>query len=129
MSGEAGKNGGTQRFNFSVIQHIIRRHVPGSQPPFSLIPDPGQNKYDTSFISVVAYGVYILLYSQFNFVLYQTKNSRKMPKILKILWNHGSRIRVGFCRFPWGSNNFIKEIPCHIKHFNMDNQAQYSEVR
>ena len=35
--------------------------MPGSQPPFSLIPDADQNKVDTSFISVVAYGVYIPL--------------------------------------------------------------------
>ena len=35
--------------------------MPGSQPPFSLIPDPHQNKEDTSFISVVTYGVYIPL--------------------------------------------------------------------
>ena len=35
------------------------RHVPGSKPPFSLIPDPDQNKEDTSCISAVAYGVYI----------------------------------------------------------------------
>ena len=39
----------------------LTRHVPGSQLPFSLIPDPDQNKEDTSFISVVAYGVYIPL--------------------------------------------------------------------
>ena len=37
------------------------RHVPGSQPPFSLIPDLDQNKEDTTFISVVAYGGYIPL--------------------------------------------------------------------
>ena len=34
------------------------RHVPGSQPRFSLIPDPDQNNEDTSFISAVAYVVY-----------------------------------------------------------------------
>ena len=32
-------------------------HVPVSQSHFSLIPDPGQNKVDTSFISVEDYGV------------------------------------------------------------------------
>ena len=37
------------------------RHVPGSQLPFSLIRDPDQNKEDMSFISVVAYGIYIRL--------------------------------------------------------------------
>ena len=36
-------------------------HVPGSQPPFSLIQDPGQNKEDTSFVYVVAYDVSIPL--------------------------------------------------------------------
>ena len=35
--------------------------MPGSQSPFSLIPDPDQNKEDTSFISVRAYGDYIPL--------------------------------------------------------------------
>ena len=35
--------------------------MPGSQPPFSLIPDRDQNMEDTAFISVVAYGVYIPL--------------------------------------------------------------------
>ena len=49
-----------------------------------------------------------------------------MPKILEILWNPGSKIPVGFCRSSWGSNYFIKEIPCYITHYSMDNQAQYS---
>ena len=35
--------------------------MPGSQPHFSLIPDPDQNEEDTSLISVVYYGVYIPL--------------------------------------------------------------------
>ena len=62
----------------------------------------------------------------FNSGFYQTKISKKMSKILEILRNLGSRIRVGFCRFPWGSDHFIKEIPCYIKHYSMVNQAQYS---
>ena len=33
--------------------------MPGSQPPFHLIPDPDQNDEDTSCISGVAYGVHI----------------------------------------------------------------------
>ena len=32
--------------------------MPGFQPHFSLIPDPDENKEDTSFISVVAHRVY-----------------------------------------------------------------------
>ena len=35
--------------------------MPGSQPQLSLIPDPDQNKEDTSLISVVAYGFYVPL--------------------------------------------------------------------
>ena len=66
---------------------------------------------------------------RFNSVFYQTKISRKMPKILEILRNPGSKIRVGFCLFSWGSKHFINEISCHIRHYSMDNQAQYSEVR
>ena len=50
------------------------RHVPGSQPPFSLVPVPDQNKEDTSCISVAAYCAYIPFHLQFNYVLYQTKN-------------------------------------------------------
>ena len=34
----------------SLLIYVTCRHVPGSQPPFSLIPDPDQNKKDTSFI-------------------------------------------------------------------------------
>ena len=37
------------------------RHVPGSQPPFSLIRDSDQNEEDTSFISVLTCGVNIPL--------------------------------------------------------------------
>ena len=40
---------------------LIYRHVPGSQPPFSLNPYPDQNKQDTSFISIAAYCIYIPL--------------------------------------------------------------------
>ena len=53
---------------------------------------------------------------RFNSVLFQSKTSRKMSKILQILRNPGSKIRVGFCPFSRGLNNFIEEIPCHIKH-------------
>ena len=69
-----------------------------------------------------------LFYVRFNSVFYQTKISRKMPKILEILPNLGSRIPVFFCLFPFGLNAFIKEIPGYMKRYNMDNQAQYSEV-
>ena len=52
-----------------------------------------------------------------------------MPNILQILRNSGSKTRVGFCRFWLGSNHFIKEIPCHIAHYSLNNQARYLEVQ
>ena len=61
--------------------------MPGSQPPFSLIPGPDQNMEDKSFISVVAYVFIFLFHVRFNSVLYQTKISRKVSKILQILLN------------------------------------------
>ena len=109
-------------------QCFTGRHVPGSKTPFSFIPNPDQNKVDTLFISVVAYGVYIPLLRPIQFRLQTNKNFEKMPKNLQILMNPGSKIRVGFCRSSWGSNHFIKEIPCHITHYRMENQAQYSEA-
>ena len=45
----------------------MTRHVPGPQPPFSLTPDPDQNKEDTSLIPVVFYGVYIRLSRRIQF--------------------------------------------------------------
>ena len=53
---------------------VIGRHVPGSQPPYSLIADPDQNKKDKSFISVVAYGVYIPLLRPIQFCLLSNRN-------------------------------------------------------
>ena len=110
------------------IMFVTDRHVPGSQSPFSLIPDPDQNKEAISFFCVVTYGVFITLSHPIQFCHLTNQKSRKMPKILQILRNPGSKIRVGFYRFSWGSNHVIKEIPCHIKHYIMDNQAQNSEI-
>ena len=99
--------------------------MPGSQPRFSLIPDPDENNEDTSFISVAACGVYVPIHVRFNSVFYQPNISIKMAKILKLLWNPGFKIRVAFCRFSRGTNNFIKEIPSHITHYSMVKQPQY----
>ena len=44
-----------------MLWSLLPRHVPGSQPPFYVIPDPDKNEEDTSIISVVAYDVYIPL--------------------------------------------------------------------
>ena len=53
------------------------RHVPGAQPPFPLIPDPDQNKEATSFISVVAYDIYIPLSRPIQFCLLPNQNFEK----------------------------------------------------
>ena len=54
--------------------------MPGSQLPFSLIPYPDQNKEDTAFISVVAYGVYIPLSRPIHFRLLPNQNFEKNPQ-------------------------------------------------
>ena len=56
---------------------------------FSLIQDPDQNKEDTSFISVVSYGVYIALSGPIQFCPLPYQNFEKTPKILQILQNPG----------------------------------------
>ena len=53
------------------------RHVLGSQPPFSLIPEPDQNKEDTAIISVVDYGVYIPLSRPIQFFPLPNQNFEK----------------------------------------------------
>ena len=53
------------------------RHVPRSQPPFSFIPDPDQNKQDTSVIPVVAYGVNIPLSRPIQICLLPNQNFEK----------------------------------------------------
>ena len=65
---------------------------------------------------------------RFKFSFIKPKFLGKMPKILQILRNSGSKIRADFCQISWGSNHFIKVIPCHTAHYRMDNQAPYSEV-
>ena len=55
--------------------HLIGRHVPGSQPPFCLNPDPDENKEDTAFISVV--GVYIPLSHPIQFCPIPNQNFEK----------------------------------------------------
>ena len=63
-----------------VLGQEMTRHVPGSQPPFSLIPDPDQNKEDTSCIAVVAYGVYIPLSRPTQFRLLSSQKFEKNAK-------------------------------------------------
>ena len=48
--------------------------MPGSQPPFYLIPDPDKNAEDASIISVVAYGVYIPLSRPIHFCPLPSQN-------------------------------------------------------
>ena len=93
----------------------LRILVPGSQPPFSIIPDLDQNKEDTSFISVVAYGVYIPLARPTRFCLLTNQDFEKNAKILQILRTLDPVSECFFADFHgfhgWGSNHFIRETP------------------
>ena len=91
---------------------IGSRHVPGSQPLFSLIPDSGQNKEDTSFISAAAYGVYILISSRIKVCLLPNQNFEKNAQDAADLAEPWFQDLIWFLPISWGSNNFIKEIPC-----------------
>ena len=53
------------------------RHMPGSQPPLSLVSDPDQNKGDTSIISFVTNGVYIPLSRRIQFCPLAMQNFEK----------------------------------------------------
>ena len=88
------------------ISKVLNRHVPGSQPPSSLIPDPDQNQEDATIISVVDYGVYIPISHPIHCFPLPNQNFEKMPKILQILRNPGSRIRVGFLPICMGFKSF-----------------------
>ena len=74
--------------NGSPVQAICEqrsaatRHVPGSQPLFSLNSDPDQNKGHASTIFVVAYYVDIPLSFSIQFYSLPHQNFEKMPKIL-----------------------------------------------
>ena len=54
--------------------------MPGSQPPFSLIPNPDRNEEDAPCISVVAYGVHIPLSRSIQFCLLPNQNFEKNAK-------------------------------------------------
>ena len=66
-------------FHQHYIGFLVTRHMPGSQPPF-FIPDPGQNKEDTSIISVVVYCVYIPLSRPIQFCPLPNQNFEKSPR-------------------------------------------------
>ena len=54
--------------------------MPGSQAPFSFIPDPDEKKEVTSFISGAAYDVYIPLSPSIQICLLPNQNFEKNPK-------------------------------------------------
>ena len=102
------------------------RNVPGSQPPFSLNPDPDQNKEDSWFISFVAYDHYIPL--SLPTQLLSSTSPKFWGNCRRSRLDPGTEIRNSFCRFSLASNNFSKENSRHIKHYTMGNQAQYGEL-
>ena len=81
------KTGNYLETSFGPSKHIFQaavgrhpNHRPGSQPLFSLIPDPGQNKADTSIISAVIYGAYIPLSRPIQFCPLFSQNFEKNVK-------------------------------------------------
>ena len=103
----------------------LTRHVPGSQPPFYLIPDPDKNKEDTSIISVVVYGVYIPLSHLIHFCPLPSQNFEENAKDPGDPAKPWIQDQSGFLPIFMGFKSFHQRNPWHIKHYNMDNQAQY----
>ena len=103
----------------------VIRHVPGSQPPFSLIPDSDQNNEDTSFISAVAYAVYIHLSRPIQFCFLSSQNFEKNvqdPADPAIPWiQDPGGVFADFHGVQFKS--FHQRNPCHITHYSIDNQA------
>ena len=66
-------------FSFEFAQKccVMTRHVPGSQQPFSFIPDPGQKKEDASIISVSVYVVFTPLSQPIQFCPLPNQNFEK----------------------------------------------------
>ena len=91
--------------------------MPGSQPPFSLIPEADTNKGDTSFISVVVYGVYILLSRPIQFCPLPNQNFEKNAK------------DTGDPAEPWiqDPSGFL-QIFMGFKSFNQKNLQSYKTL-
>ena len=85
--------------------------MPGSQPSFSFIPDSDQNEEDTSFISVVACGVYIFLSRPIQFCLLLNPNFEKNTQDPADPAEPWIQDPSGFLEISWDSNHFIKESP------------------
>ena len=87
-------------------------------PSHRFFSDPDQNKEDTSFISVVAYGAYIPLSHLIQLCLLTNQNFEKNAYDPADPWiQDPSRVLP----FSWGSSHLIKYIPCDITYYSMDN--------
>ena len=85
---------------------------------FSLIPNPDQNKEDTSFISVVAYGAYNPLSRSIQFCLLPNQNFEKNDQVLADPaepWILDLSRFLPMNPFSLGSNHLSKKYPV-IKH-------------
>ena len=93
---------------------LITRHVPGSQRPFSLNPDPDKNMEIASFISVVTYCIYIGLLHPTQFCPLPHRNSKKSVKDPVRIPESRIQDPKGFLPIFMGSNHSIKQNPSHI---------------
>ena len=91
-----------------TLTHSPARHVPESQPSFSLNPNPHQSKEDKSSISVFIYCIHFHISHPIQFCPLPHQYFEKVPKILLGSRNPGPGIRIDFCPFSWGSNHSIK---------------------
>ena len=82
------------------------------------IPYPDQSKEETSLISVVADGVYIPFSRSIQFCLLPSQNFEKNAQDPGDLAEPWFQDPGGFLTILRTSNSFIKEIPCHLKHYN-----------
>ena len=89
--------------------------VPGSQLRFSLIPDADQNKGDTSFISVVTYGLYIPLSRPIQFCPLTNHNFEKNAQDPGYPAEPWIQDPSGFLPIFMGSKSFHSRNPLSYK--------------
>ena len=89
------------------------RHVPGSQPPFSLIPDPDQNKEDTFLLCL--WRLYPPLTSDSILSFTKPKFREKCLRSRRSCGNLDSRSEWVLPIFI-GFKSFHQRNPGHIKH-------------
>ena len=106
---ESYQNSLPKHLNLKSKYLLHTRHVPGSQPPFSLIPDSDQGKEDISLIYLCC--SLWRLYPPFTFDSFLSFAKPKVRENAQDPADPGEPWvgpRKDFCRFPWIFDHFIK---------------------